>query len=148
MEINFEYKRKSIQVRDIKVASITQVRDQARDLWFMDDMKRVMWMYQAQAQKWQEEVDSEVLNEETPILDEWLESRWSENSSPKKSQYIVKIPAQAQKEDLLNLKTFLSKQSMWPIEVFIELQWKKISTKISVNDKNIIKKWEKELWNT
>jgi hypothetical protein len=32
LEINFEFKRKSIQARDIKIASITQVREQAKDL--------------------------------------------------------------------------------------------------------------------
>jgi hypothetical protein len=49
LDINFEYNRKSVQIRDIKLASITQVRDQAKDLGMMDDQKRVAAMYDVKA---------------------------------------------------------------------------------------------------
>jgi DNA polymerase III alpha subunit len=32
LDINFEYKRKSIRAREIKIATVTQVREQATDL--------------------------------------------------------------------------------------------------------------------
>ena len=38
--INFEYWRKSIQTRDLKIASISMVREQAQDLWLFNNVKR------------------------------------------------------------------------------------------------------------
>jgi DNA polymerase III alpha subunit len=40
LSINFDYNRKSIQARDIKIASISQVREQAKDLGLFNDIKR------------------------------------------------------------------------------------------------------------
>ncbi len=151
LDINFEYKRKSVQARDIKVASITQVRDQARDLWFMNDVKRVTWMYEAQNQKWEDEEENSPLS--PPSQGEGkndnftlqAEEVWKSDRGI--SEYTVVIPAHAKKEDLLTLKTFLAQQPLWDIEIFIDLQWKKISTKISISDETGLKKWQKDLWN-
>lgn len=41
LDINFEYRRKSIRPRNIITASLTQVREQARDMWLLDSSKRV-----------------------------------------------------------------------------------------------------------
>lgn len=42
LDVNFEYGRKNIRSRKIIIASLTQVRDQAKDMWLMDDVKRKM----------------------------------------------------------------------------------------------------------
>jgi hypothetical protein len=42
LQINFEYGRKTVQARDIKIATISQVREQAEDLGLMDGRKRLM----------------------------------------------------------------------------------------------------------
>ncbi len=42
LDVNFEYRRKNIRSRKIITASLTQVREQARDMWLMDDVKRLM----------------------------------------------------------------------------------------------------------
>jgi DNA polymerase III alpha subunit len=42
LQINFEYGRKTVQARDIKIASISQVREQAEDMNLMDGRKRLM----------------------------------------------------------------------------------------------------------
>ncbi len=149
LEVNFEYKRKSIQARDIKVASITQVRDQAKDLWFTNDVKRIAWLYQAQAKKWEDEAKIESQNIEkkdvTGIVSIWVwKNEW--NKIVEKQEYIVIIPSHAKKEDLLELKSFLWTQESWQVEIFIELQWKKIPTKISIWELNTLKKWEQDIW--
>jgi len=134
LEINFEYKRKSVQARDIKTASITQVREQAKDLWMMDDLKRIAGLFQAQNNK--EEVEEEKCD-------------WSDECVIKEEnikEYIVKIPEKAKKEDLIILKEFLKWEKLWNIEIFIELKWKKIPTKISISKINNLKNWEKKIW--
>ena len=41
LDINLEYSRKSVKPRDMKIASISQVREQAKDMWLFDkDIKR------------------------------------------------------------------------------------------------------------
>ena len=41
LDINFEYRRKSIRPRNIITASLTQVREQARDMGLLDSSKRI-----------------------------------------------------------------------------------------------------------
>jgi len=176
LEINFEYKRKSIQARDIKVASITQVREQAKDLWMMDGLKRIAWMFQAQSNK--EEFEQESGNVGVPpvgTLEKEENCYWeklcrgtlhvsTKNNTEKKisieenkdtynvslqknmKEYIVKIPVSAKKQDLLTLKQFLKWEKPWNIEIFIELKWQKIPTKISIFSIDSLKKWEKKMW--
>ncbi len=129
--INFEYNRKSVQVRDIKTASITQVRDQAKDLWMMDDQKRIAAMYEVKSGK--VDVEDKVPPSQPSSIQE-------------EGDYTVVIPSQAKKEDLQTLKSFLQDQKKWPIEIFIDLKWKKIPTKISIETIVWLKKWEKNMW--
>ena len=152
LEINFEYKRKSIQARDIKIASITQVREQAKDLWMMDDLKRIAGLFQAK--------NNTPPTQSSPLQEEGVEKcNWSneciieENVGgnlcvhPDIKEYIVKIPKNAKKQDLIILKEFLKWEQVWNIEIFIELKWQKIPTKISIFDINNLKNWEKKMWN-
>jgi len=151
LEINFEYKRKSIQARDIKIATITQVREQARDLWMMDDLKRIAWMFQAQ--------NNTPPSQPSPLQEEGVEHNncdWENNCtilSPEggeleRGEYIIKIPTSAKKQDLLILKEFLKQEKSWNIEIYIELKWQKIPTKISISDIENLNKWEKKIWDT
>ena len=143
LEINFEYKRKSIQARDIKTASITQVREQARDLWMMDNLKRIAGLFQAKSspQPSPEEEGVEKCDWENNCNVE----KSTEGFSPL-SEYIVKIPDNAKKEDLVILKEFLKWEKSWDIEIFIDLKWKKIPTKISIFGIDGLEKWEKKMW--
>ena len=137
LEINFEYKRKSVQARDIKTASITQVREQAKDLWMMDDLKRIAGLFQAKSNK-------------EEVKEEWnVECDWNNDCIIKEEnikEYIVKIPENAKKQDLIILKEFLKWENSWDVEIFIELKWQKIPTKISIFDIESLVKWEKKMW--
>jgi len=140
LEINFEFKRKSIQARDIKVASITQVREQAKDLGMMDDLKRIAGLFQAQTNK--EKVEEEKEENNCNWSNECIIEKKEENIK----EYIVKIPSIAKKEDLVILKEFLKWEKSWETEIFIELKWKKIPTKISILNIDNLIKWEKKMW--
>ena len=80
LDINFEYRRKNIRSRKIITASLTQVREQARDMGLMDNVKRLLLT----AQKTEEEVSQEKTSHPNPLL--WEErgqiSESEENLQP------------------------------------------------------------------
>jgi hypothetical protein len=61
-------------------------------------------------------------------------------------EYIIKIPTQAKKSDLQDLKTFLESQIWWDTKVFIDLKWQKIDTKIYISNLDNVVLWEKNKW--
>ena len=117
LSVNFEYGRKSIQTREMKIVTLSQVREQARDLDLFDDKKR----YTNVALN---SVEEDLSQPPSPILppkgegsfEADLEARISDNKTEKEQKfdhidrYVVDIPAIAQKEDLQVLKSFLIKQ--------------------------------------
>ena len=157
LSINFEYNRKSIQARDIKIATITQVREQAQDLWLFDNKKRFI---NTQMNEVVEEVKNEENKEDDNCADscsvmpenfeDSLEEKIKQNSWEPVEQvvteYTVIIPSTARKEDLIDLKKFLLEQDSWEIQIYIDLKWQKIDTKISIENLDRVKKWEKEKW--
>ncbi len=139
LDVNFEYNRKSVQVRDIKFASITQVRDQAKDLWMMDNKKRIAAMFDVKSWNVDVEDSSDTLVEDKKetIVDKTIKQP---------EEYVVTIPSYAKKEDLQTLKSFLQDQISWTTEIFINLKGQKISTKISLESLEWVQKWEKSIW--
>lgn len=168
LDINFEYKRKSIRARDIKIASITMVREQANDLWLFDKTKRFLNKSLNESSEVEENIlittneskeDLEKNNEYcddtcsviTENFEEKLEEKILENKFVNQDQidnqkYIILIPSNAKKEDLIDLKSFMEKQDKWFIKIYIELRWQEIDTKISLENLNLLKKWVFEKW--
>ena len=157
LDINFEYKRKSIRSREIKIATVTQVREQATDLWLFDKSKRFINM---NLNEIVEEEKQEVIcdtwdNESCAIIaenfDEVLEEKINENiwivwAQIMEDKFIITIPSHAKKEDLHDLKEFLLKENSWFIKVFIDLKWQEIDTKISLFDLVNLRDWIKNKW--
>ena len=159
LQINFEYGRKTIQARDIKIASISQVREQATDLWLMNKQKRLLFNpLAAQQEESVEEKKSESDNQENSQaedkkFDENLDKKIHTNESEPQEQisqntdkYVVEIPSHAKKEDLHELKSFLLELQPGEVQVFILLKWQEIFTKISVSDIQSITDWEQDMW--
>ncbi len=122
LDINLEYARKSIKPRDMQIASITQVREQAKTMWLFD--KNI------------KKFKNNDLNE---IKDDNI-------NSEELIEYTTQIPKNAKKQDLIDLKVFLINHKPWNIEIFINLKWQKISTKISILNILELKDWIKEKW--
>ncbi len=157
LSINFEYNRKSIQARDIKIATISQVREQAFDLWLFDNNKRFLNIKM-------NKTEEENCNNKCEIYKENFEEKLEKSLSPESSlpsmekgaiktsrqvdikEFIIQIPQKAKKQDLLDLKEFLSGQTSGQIKIFINLKWQKIDTKFSLENLENLKKWIGKKW--
>ena len=135
LNINFEYKRKSIQARDIKVASITQVRNQARDLDLFDSSR-------SRASKWWD-----IEEEFEEKLEKKIETHtWEPEAQIESWKYVVSVPKNATRTDLEKLKIFLGEESSWPYEIYINIWGKEAFTKLSIQNIQNLKNWEKNMW--
>lgn len=163
LDINFEFKRKSLRARDIKIASLTQIREQANDLWLFDKSKRFVNLNL-------NETEEEIISPKISSLENWVEQDWDnscsiisenfdenleekitknkqeleEKISP--SEFVVKIPTHAKKEDLHDLKEFLLNEKSWNIKIFLDLKWQKIDTKISIENLDWLDYWIENKW--
>ncbi len=169
LSINFEYGRKSIQARDIKVATISMVREQAKDLWLFDSSKRYInsTLNKTEIEEvWEfipletSSIDKDCIIDETndncsimpENFEEKLEEKIRENKSEQLDEimddkYIIIIPSHAKKENLLELKSFMQSLSEWYIKIFLNLRGQEIDTKMSLKDIDLIKNWCNDKWN-
>ena len=140
LDINLEYSRKSIRPREIKIATITQVREQAKDMWLFDqDIKKFK---NNNLNKVQDEENS--LNDcesKCEVYSDNFEDRLEEKIEDNLKEFIIDIPKKAKKQDLIDLKEFLSMEEKGELEIFILLNWQKISTKMKLKNLERLKKW-------
>ncbi len=152
--INFEYARKSVQARDIKVATISMVREQAQDLWIFDNSKRFINKNLNEIKEDEEKEKLENCNNNCEKLpenfEESLEEKIITNKTEKEqkflNKYIIDIPKNAKKEDLLDLKEFLNKQESWFTKIFINFNWNEIDTKVELESVDNLEDWIVEKW--
>lgn len=166
LDINFEYGRKSIRARDIKIATISMVREQARDLGLFNNIKRYINKSLNESNEIEEIVSVEAVesDEEEPEnceeicsvipenFDEQLEEKIEENKVENEEQimdekYVIDIPINAIKQDLHDLKTYLLSLETGFINVYINLKWQEIDTKISIANLEGLKDWVENKWN-
>ncbi len=152
--INFEYWRKSVQARDIKVATISMVREQAKDLGLFNNTKRFVNISLNETEETEKEENCDSLCEKKlENFDEKLEEKIHENQAVKNEQiseekYVISIPKNAVKQDLHDLKSHLQTLETWKINIFINLNWQEIDTKISLSNLDKLKKWINNKRNT
>jgi DNA polymerase-3 subunit alpha len=167
LDINFDYRRKSIRARNIVAANLTQVREQARDMWLLDDKKRTVLINEEgetspQSSPWGEEVATEKLDgtslsskereSGSEVSSNELEEKITENKlekaekniEPKMVKYTVNIPAWCKLEQIHKLKEFLSWQTPGIIATYILLWGKEIDTKFSLESIDGLQKWEED----
>ncbi len=141
LDINLEYSRKSIRPKIdwVKIASISQVRDQAIENGLFDENQKKI--SDSLGDDFLE--DEEKLEDFESSLDEKINDNKSENLEKiiLRDEYVIDIPSFAKKQDLVDLKNFLLEQKPWKMEVFINLNNQKISTNIKVLDS-----WNISLW--
>jgi len=160
VNIDLDYWRRWIQSRKSIFISLTKIREQARDLWLFDDVKRkqvLMKLWNDEIIKWQNEEVAKWWNDEvmkwwSDEVIEWLDDEENQdeclenNLCSIENEYVIFIPENAKKSDLQDLKVFLEWLERWEIKVFISLKWQKIDTKIVVSDTEEIFFWEKKMW--
>ena len=154
LDINFEYKKKSIRAKELKITSISMIREQARDLGIFDWSRRFI-NNELNAIKDEDESigeEEKIKNnsEKYSVLpenfDEKLEKEISENKWIEIQEFIVNIPPIAKKEDLFDFKDFLQKQEIWEIKIILDLRGQKKDTNISVKNLENLKNWIWEKW--
>ena len=136
LDINLEYARKSIRPRDMKIATLTQVRIQANDMWLFDK-----WV-----KRFRNKDLNEVEDEEEKVSSPIIPFIKGDEEIKNLTEYIVPVPENAKKQNLVDLKVFLNNRKPWKIEIFIDLKWNKISTKISIDDIGDLVIWIKKKW--
>jgi len=158
LDVNFEYRRKNIRSRKIITASLTQVREQAREMWLLDNNKRKMlWALDQGGEKEEDSIDinkskqEEVSNSDHDKnfenkLEEKIEQHKTEkpekNSIPEIEKYVVEIPSSAKIEQIHALKDFLFSETPWSISIYILLAGREIDTKFSLASLDVLQKWE------
>ncbi|MFK7779532.1 MAG: hypothetical protein QM490_00055, partial [Candidatus Gracilibacteria bacterium] len=160
--INFDYGRKSVQARDIKIATISMVREQARDLNLFNNVKRYINKSLNEIDKTEDNKKEDSIKTCSKMpenfeknLEEKIHSNQSEKdlgaAGPgekiKEDRYIINIPTNAVKQDLHDLKSYLQSLETGNINIFINLKGQEIDTKISLFDLDGLKKWVKNKWN-
>jgi len=157
LDINFEYARKSIRVRDIKIASISMVREQAKDLWLFNDKKRFINKNLneiKEAEKIEDNSNSEECNQKCEVMpenfDDSLEEKILHNKEEKEQKFlekfVVDIPKNAVKQDLQDLKEFLESETDWFTKVFINFNWQEIDTKNQIKNIDNLQNWIINKW--
>jgi DNA polymerase-3 subunit alpha len=157
LDINFDYRRKSIRARNIVAANLTQVREQARDMWLLDDKKRTVLINE---ETHLEENSQALSSQSSPLeqkeqaanISQELEEKITENKlekaekniEPKMVKYTVNIPAWCKLEQIHKLKEFLSWQTPGIIATYILLWGKEIDTKFSLESIDGLQKWEED----
>ena len=153
LDINFEYKRKSIRAKELKITSISMIREQARDLGIFDWSRRFINNELNAIKDEDESIGEEKIknnSEKYSVLpenfDEKLEKEIYESKWIEIQEFIVNIPPIAKKEDLFDFKDFLQKQEIWEIKIILELRGQKKDTNISVKNLENLKNWIWEKW--
>lgn len=158
LNINLEYKRKSITPKDLKIVSLSMIRENAKDLGIFDDKKYIGKVFtqefiQPIAQEEaisvksadNDEDENENSDENIEVCDDFCEINEEINIEEEKlDKYVLMIPASASKQDLIDLKEFLAWEDFWEIQIFINIKWQEIDTKFSILDLEKLKMWEKE----
>lgn len=156
LDINLEYKRKSIKAQDISIATISQVREQAKDMWIFDDSKRYVNINLNQSAEDEDNEEKNNCNNTCEVLpsnfEDELENKIEKNKAEledkiKQDKFTVVIPNNALKKDLLDLKEFLSTEDKWSIQIMLDLRWQEIDTKVSLKNCNNLEIWIKNKWN-
>lgn len=162
LNINTEYKRKAILAREIKSHTLTQVRDQAQSLWLFDEKKYNSFTKNDVISKDAPKVESPKMeenvggNENPSQEDDYVEvNSWEnsvaiyeeisvENGEENIDKYVICLPKTTTKEDLLNLKSFMTGLESWSIKIYLDLKGQEIDTKMSIKDIWKLKDWEKQ----
>ncbi|NDK10100.1 DNA polymerase III subunit alpha [Candidatus Gracilibacteria bacterium] len=164
--VNFEYGRKNLYVKSIIAASVTQVREQARDMGLLDSKKRTILIKESLSQSEDtkqsenqnqeadnnQDTDGKNISDNSSEFESELDGKISQNKFEKSEKneptdtldkYIVIIPSGTKIDQIHELKNFLASQEPGITSIYILLQGQEVDTKFSLCSIEGLKKWEK-----
>jgi hypothetical protein len=100
LSVNVEYKRKSVSVQDMKILTITEARNQAKEFSLFDNSKRPRALFII------EEENTNLPNETILVENENVEQEVIEENE-ELEKFTIKIPDTSKIEDLQELKNFM-----------------------------------------
>ncbi len=142
LNVDISYGRKTIISKKSNIYTLSSIRNQAIDLNLLDKSKRGLKIIQIKPDILDKN-NTDLSEEKNIVEDKNNVDNIVQNSD---KNYIVFIPNFAKKTDLIDLKKYLENLEKWEKKVYINIKWKKIYTKIKVNDLEKVILWEKEKW--
>lgn len=121
LNINTEFKRKSILVMDLKSISITLARKQAYDMWILDNK-----LYSKYKDFNKDNIGQDILESQDTDNKECIISN-------NITEYIIDVLPSIKKDKLHDLKNFLNTQEPWDINIFLNFKWQIIDTKVKIS---------------
>lgn len=166
---NEENGEMSVTAQTIRASTITSIRQQANDLNLFNAKALVNLSGYVEEigenttqteQKKEDEVNGEILMdtdlqemEEMESEEQGEEMQTSSVTEEKEelsteaiTEFIIPIPSSACKQDLIDLKDFISEQESGNISLKIDIKGQVVDTKMAVADVTGVKKWTKERW--
>lgn len=134
LRFNEQMEEISIMPNSIKSTTITELRQKAKEDSCFNENEKINYL---------EEDENLLINLSTEPV---FEKEKAEQINSNKLEYIIEVPRNAVKDDLVKLKEFMLTQEKWDIKVFLDIRWQIIDTKIALKDVWELKKWiEKNL---
>lgn len=124
LNVNFEYNRKSIQLRDIKIASVSQVREQALDLWLYDELFKVTNRKHEKLSLSDDKPQSDIVSDS----DSWDSSQINlENDNNNFDDDLLEKVDDINSEEIMNQEN-IAEKSKWSLSK-TERDWKIVDKK-------------------
>ncbi len=146
--IDIQYEKKSIQVKKIKLMNLTDVRKQAKENSFYDNSVRILYKdnnISVLAEWWEKEV-IDIVDKKEDLLS-LINASLSDDKWVWGNKFVINIPLSANKNELLDLKSFLYSEKKWDVQIYINFKWQEIDTKTAVSSLSNVKKWIIDIWN-
>lgn len=124
LSLNEEREEIAVMPSSIRSTTIWFLREQAIDIWSFDENDKINYL-----------VEDSIATPDSALV-------WKSISA----SYTVKVPIFANKDDLIDLKQFLLSQKSWMIQIFLDIKWQIIDTKISIESTDILENWMKKKW--
>ncbi len=144
--IDIQYEKKTIQIKKMKIMTLSQIREQAKETNLYDNSARKLFSEKVDLPQEWEKIIMDNVDKWQKIMS-WMEQNEEVILLQEEESFTINIPLSSSKKDLLDLKEFLYSEKEWQIKIYINFKWQEIDTKTSISSLNNLKKWIIDRWN-
>lgn len=132
LKFNEQMEEIAVMPLSIKSTSITSLRNQAIEAWGFRENEKINYLD-----------DTEDIIKATEKIEE---KKIEEKIQKKIDRFTIQVPAHWTKDDLIKLKEFLLNLDSGDINIYLDIKWQEIDTKIKVTEISEIVSWVKNNW--